>query len=86
MTGKKSVMDMLGDMQEGKVDEAPELQEVALKAGEVIFERMYEHIPVNTPLPDGNEVSLPYVTSDKDEIKYLKSFAKHCGVVTFKEG
>jgi len=91
MTGKSNkpnLTDMLDAASKGQdvSNPEPEVEVVKLQAGEVLFERKYEHIPVNTPLPNGTEISMPYVTSNKDEIKYLTEFAEHCGLVEITKG
>jgi len=60
--------------------------ELAAAKGEVLFDLLSNQMPVRTALSGGQEVSFPYVTSDPAEIKFLRAFAKHCGLLIVVEG
>jgi len=60
--------------------------EFAPKEGETMFEPENENVLIRTALPDGREIGFPYITADKDELKFLHAFAEHNGQLNVVKG
>jgi len=53
---------------------------------EVLYEPLYDNVPVRTAFPDGREIGFPYITKVGEEIEFLNAFAEHCSLLKVTKG
>jgi len=63
------------------VDTTPAPAQLKPTKGEVLFEAKHPESLITTSLPNGKEVTLPYLTSKPSEIEWLREFAEHTRLV-----
>jgi len=53
---------------------------------EVLYEPLYDNVPVRTAFPDGREIGFPYITKVGEEIEFLNAFAELCSLLKVTKG